>query len=121
MPVFVYMNYKKTLGIKGELAAKNWLIKNNYQIIGTNVKIKHHEIDIIASKNEMLVFFEIKTGNYSKDDYPLKNSQFKSLKKAMTIYCKNNHIFQEKTRLDLIIIVPQGTSAKLEWLANISL
>ncbi len=114
------MNYQKSLGKKGELAIKNWLIKNNYQIIATNLKIKHYEIDIIAKKNGFLVFFEVKTGNYTKNDFPLKNSQLKRLQKARLIYCQNEHIFPEKTRLDLIILAPEGRFARMEWLANIS-
>lgn len=115
------MNYKKILGAKGELAVKNWLIKNNYQIIATNLKIKKYEIDIVAKKNGFIVFFEVKTGNYSESDQPLKNTQLQSLKKARLIYCQNNHLLPEKTRLDLIILIPKGKTARLEWLANISL
>lgn len=114
------MNHQKILGKRGELAAKNWLIKNNYQIIATNLRIKNYEIDIIARKNGFIVFFEIKTGYYLENDQPLKNNQLQSLKKARLIYCQKNHFSPEKTRLDLIILNPKGKTARLKWLANIS-
>jgi len=114
------MNHQKILGKRGELAAKNWLIKNNYQIIATNLRIKNYEIDIIARKNGYIVFFEIKTGHYLPDDFPLKKQQLQSLKIARIKYCEIHHISLETTRLDLIILTPKGKTARLEWLENIS-
>ena len=114
------MNIKKTLGAKGELAAKTWLIEKKYQIIGSNIRIGHHEIDLLAKKDGLLIFFEIKTGHYLPDDFPLKKQQLQSLKIARIKYCEIHHISLETTRLDLIILSPKGKTARLEWLANIS-
>ncbi len=114
------MNSKKELGSRGELAAKNWLINEGYDIIGQNLRFGHQEIDLIAEKDELIIFFEIKTGHYFSDDFPLKNRQLKSLKSARAKYCEIHQIPLEKTRFDLIIIIPSGQRARLERLANIS-
>lgn len=114
------MNSKKTLGAQGELAVKNWLIEKKYQIIGSNIRIGHHEIDLLAKKDGLLIFFEIKTGHYLPDDFPLKKRQLQSLKIARIKYCQIHQISLETTRLDLVIIIPAKEGAKLEWLTNIS-
>lgn len=51
----------KTLGRMGEESAALYLEKNGYEILGRNVYIGHHEIDIIAKNDTHLVFAEIKT------------------------------------------------------------
>ena len=52
---------KKRIGDFGEEAACRYLIKQNYIIRERNFRMKCGEIDIIASKNGVLVFVEVKT------------------------------------------------------------
>lgn len=49
------------LGMEGELQAAKYLLANNYEILETNWQFSHAEIDIIARKNGVLVFVEVKT------------------------------------------------------------
>jgi putative endonuclease len=51
----------KQIGDLGETAAKNYLIKNDYEILETNFRLKMGEIDIIAEKDDCTVFVEVKT------------------------------------------------------------
>ena len=57
-------------GNKGELLAADYFIKNGYKIIYQNWRHKHWEIDIIASKNSMLHFIEVKTRTSLKFGHP---------------------------------------------------
>ena len=50
-----------TLGARGERAAVRHLVRNNYFIWDINVRTKFGEIDIIAAKERILVFVEVKT------------------------------------------------------------
>jgi len=61
----IMQNHKAT-GKKGELAAREFLVKNNYEILDTNWRFKKAEIDIIAKdlSEDVLVFFEVKTRTY---------------------------------------------------------
>ena len=53
---------KAEIGKLGEELANIYLIKNDYKVIYRNYRRKSDEIDIIAkSKDEILVFFEVKT------------------------------------------------------------
>ncbi|OGG30271.1 hypothetical protein A2973_03180 [Candidatus Gottesmanbacteria bacterium RIFCSPLOWO2_01_FULL_49_10] len=52
---------KKLLGKKGEDLACEFLTKHRYQIIARNFKARYGELDIIAVKDDTLVFVEVKT------------------------------------------------------------
>lgn len=45
---------------KGEKLAQNYLKKNGYKILGINEKNHFAEVDIIAERNDEIVFVEVK-------------------------------------------------------------
>jgi putative endonuclease len=51
----------KEIGNKGESIALEYLINAGYQILRTNYRNGKYEIDIIGSRDDILVFFEVKT------------------------------------------------------------
>ena len=52
--------FNRLKGNQGEEMAEKWLIDNSYQIIERNNSTKYGELDIIACKNDTLVFVEVK-------------------------------------------------------------
>lgn len=52
---------RRKLGFFGESKAARFLKKNGYKILCRNFKCKAGEIDIIASKGEIIAFIEVKT------------------------------------------------------------
>ena len=69
------MNNKK-VGEDGEKRATNFLINNGYKILFTNWRLYGGEIDIIALKDDILVFVEVKT---------LPNSTLDMLEKVLNV------------------------------------
>lgn len=61
---------KNIIGKKGELVAVDFLINNKYKILHTNYKNKIGEIDIIAKKNNVTVFVEVKFRSSLLYGYP---------------------------------------------------
>lgn len=53
--------YKKLLGRKGERLAVKALKKQGYKIVGKNLKDRYAEVDILAEKEDVLYFCEVKT------------------------------------------------------------
>ncbi len=49
------------LGKKGELIARQYVQQQAYEVLHTNWKWGRKEIDIIACRQDCLVFFEVKT------------------------------------------------------------
>ncbi|MCX6799897.1 MAG: YraN family protein [Candidatus Falkowbacteria bacterium] len=101
--------HNKIVGAYGESLAKNYLIKNGYNIIENNVKISFKEIDIIAEKDQVLIFVEVKTRTsllFGLADDAISQQKIQTLKKAISLYFNrvNNIIYHKDIRLDFISI-----------------
>ena len=60
------MMNKRKFGIIGEKMAQKYLKDNKYEIIENNYYTRNGEIDIIASKNNYIIFVEVKTRTNEK-------------------------------------------------------
>ncbi len=79
------MALHNTVGLDGENLAVDWLKQNGYEIMHRNWRHSYYEIDIIASKNKMLHFIEVKCRNASPFGYPedsVTKKKFNHLKRA---------------------------------------
>ena len=73
------------LGKKGEEMARDYLLQHEYQILHTNWRFSHYEIDIIALKKNVLHFIEVKIRSSNAFGYPEENvtkKKFKALLNA---------------------------------------
>lgn len=98
--------YNKTIGKAGEATAIKYLKKNKYRILEENYSTKLGEIDIIAQKDDYIVFIEVKTRSsddygggaaavtYTKQQHIIKSAQFYLL-------CSKNDC---SARFDVIVI-----------------
>jgi len=94
-------------GKKSEEIAAEWLENKGYEIVCTNFRFNKKEIDIIARKEELLVFVEVKTKSYWSDENPGDIVTFKKQKflfKAAEAYMMYHGIDTE-TRFDVIFVV----------------
>jgi len=71
-----------TLGKKGENLAVKFLLDEHYKILERNYKSEKYEIDIIAFKDGLLVFVEVKTRATDKFGEPEESVGYR----------KENHI-----------------------------
>lgn len=79
--------YKENKGYEYEEIAKKYLINNTYKIIEQNFISKFGEIDIIATKDGVLCFIEVKGR---------KNSEFGLPREAVSKYKQQKIIFAAK-------------------------
>lgn len=56
------------LGQWGEQIAREYLISQGYTVVDGNLHIGHKELDIVATKDNLMVFVEVKTRSHSLDD-----------------------------------------------------
>jgi putative endonuclease len=63
-------NSKRNLGKWGEDRAVDYLSSKGYSIITRNYHTRHGELDIIASKDGILVFVEVKTRSSHNFSFP---------------------------------------------------
>lgn len=97
------------VGKKGEDLAVRYLLSNNYQILALNYRYLKYEIDIIAKKDETIIFIEVKTRSSAYIDYPenfLTIAQQNRIAEAAEIYLEEID-FQGEIRFDIIAIVQQ--------------
>ena len=73
----------------GEFLAVNFLQKAEFSITCCNWRFQHYEIDIIAEKNGVIHFIEVKTRHTSTFGYPeesVSQKKFNTLKKGAAIF-----------------------------------
>ncbi len=118
------MTYQQKIGKLGEEIGTNYLIKHKYQIFAKNYYTKYGEIDIIAKKNDLLIFIEVKTRTNNKfgdgKENILRNKD-NFMKTTMQFLNNNQAQLNEinHLRFDALIIMLNKTRYKVEHLKNI--
>lgn len=92
------MNYKKRFGQEGEAAVAKYLEEREYDILARNFSINHKigEIDIIAKKDRLIIFVEVKTR--AKDDVVLVSEMVSPVKQKKIIVMAK--LFLQKEKID---------------------
>jgi len=116
----------KIIGKYGEEIAKNFLIKNGFEIIETNYRYSRiAEIDIIASKRGVLHFIEVKTRTQEFFGTPLEAITPNKLKQIFSCaveYMTKNQKKYKKYQIDAIgIVLKNKEIKKIDFIENISL
>ena len=108
------MGKHKETGIKGEVIAASFLLKKGYQILHSNWKSGNKEVDIIALKDGILVFTEVKTRRNYDFGYPEEAVNAKKqqhIKLVAEAYCDEYKDYQD-IRFDVISILLKGTTVE---------
>lgn len=101
-------------GIKGEQIAQNFLQKKGYNILYTNWCFGKKEVDLIAEKNNLLIFIEVKTRSNSLFGYPeeaVNARKIGYLKEAATEFIDTNPQYK-RVQFDIISILLSGETIK---------
>jgi len=104
------------LGKKGEDLAAEYLINAGFRIAFRNWKWGKHEIDIIAEKDDLIIFVEVKTRNDDFQMHPITavtRDKQKSIVRAADGYIQTRYIDKE-SRFDVITIIKNGESFAID-------
>ena len=105
------MNTRR-FGIIGEKIAQDYLRKKDYQILETNFYTKRGEIDIIAKKDNCIVFVEVKTRtnlDYGTPAMAINPNKKKHIKFVAKIFLALNKLNEYEVRFDVIeILIIEG-------------
>lgn len=98
----------KTIGDFGEDAATEYLENEDYEILERNFRVKAGEIDIIAEKDDTIVFVEVKTradNHFGSPSEYVTARKMRCVKKAAACYTDtvNNAV-----RFDIIEVFYTG-------------
>ncbi len=104
------MASKKETGAFGEDQAVSFLVENGYQIVTRNWRYLKGEIDIIAKKEDWLVFVEVKTRSTidfgNPEEFVAPKQQRLIINTAHQFIVDNDR--QEEARFDIVGIVVQN-------------
>lgn len=99
-------------GFNGERVAESFLRKKGYEILHTNWRTGHREVDIIALLNNTLIIVEVKTRNKTPFGMPeeaVNKKKIRLLKEAAEAFLNQYPQF-EKIQFDLVsITLHEGT------------
>ena len=116
------MYFKQEFGKEGEDYAANYLQQNGYKILERNFFCKRGEIDIIALKNEQIIFIEIKSRKNTKYGLPseaVTRAKLKHLYKTAEYYLVVRNLGKVDTRIDVIEIYKIYENYKINHLEQV--
>lgn len=112
---------RKSLGHKGEKAARSFLQTQGFTILETNFRTKSAEIDIIARENNTLCFIEVKTRRSLKKGLPKESVTPAKQKKIILgtrIYLKETKQMDSRVRFDVVEVYEQGEDFLFNLIKN---
>lgn len=112
------MNFK--LGKFGEQLAMNHLKSKGYQILNMNWRFSHKEIDIVAKKDNKIIFVEVKS---RADDFFENPQDSVNMKKQRNLidaaeYYIEVYDIHEEARFDIIAIVKKDEKYIIEHIED---
>ncbi len=110
------------LGKNGEDIAVEYLQQKGYKIIERNFYCKIGEIDIIALKDEYIVFIEVKTRSSNKYGVPseaITKEKLKHLYRTAKYYLYIRNLQDEFVRFDVIEVYFQNSKYRVNHIPQI--
>ncbi|TSC90695.1 MAG: putative endonuclease [Parcubacteria group bacterium Gr01-1014_2] len=106
----------KELGFLAEGIARHYLIKKGYKILAANYKMSFGEVDIVAQKDDVVIFAEVKANNKLYEglepemrvDYKKKNK----LIGLATAYMLNKKLSDFPWQIDIISVIFDSENKK---------
>jgi len=112
------MNANKSLGNWGENKASSFLKDQGFTILQKNLSYPFGEVDIIASKKNILYFVEVKTrtcDKYGSGAELITQRKIERIKKVAETYI-HEHSLDTEVRVALISIYKSGEQVSIDWL-----
>lgn len=108
-------------GRKAEERAARHLSRRGYDILGRNIRLGRGELDIVARKDGILAFVEVKLRPNREDALlALHHDKCERLRSAASAWLAHNpDKVQLQCRFDLIILSPGVFSTRIEHLQDI--
>ena len=112
---------KHLLGMRGQKAAKEFLLQKGFEVIKENYRLRTSEIDIIARDNCYVVFVEVKLRCGSSFGLPRESVGSKKQKKIINAamhYISTNNLHSQDFRFDVVEVVEQGGRLLVNHIAD---
>ena len=114
-------NSRPSIGEQGEKIARDYLENKGYEIVETNYRFGHGEVDIIVRKDQLLIFVEVKTKKFGDFGDPInwinrrKQRQIGRIAKG---YLYENNITDVDCQFDVITLNYEDGAYKINHIEN---
>lgn len=105
---------KRKTGDLGENIASLWLVKRGFRILSRNYRLKYGELDIVAEKDKVIHFVEVKSvkrfigQKASEDEYEAEENvhpwKLKRLYTTINIFLENYKLDELDWQLDIVVV-----------------
>jgi putative endonuclease len=112
--------YKSTFGTYGENLVVDYLKKNGFTVLERNYKKFYGEIDIIAQRDDTIVFVEVKMRQkayFELSTLIIPSKQRKIIKTAES-YVASKHLYEHILRFDVALVEGYGDQAKINYIPH---
>ena len=114
---------KRERGALGEKLAKGFLKKKGYRLRETNYRCPEGEIDIIAERNDYLIFIEVRTRSSSEFGSPEESITAAKREKLITLafnYLQTHQKLPPFWRIDVVAVEldETGKASRIELIEN---
>ena len=114
---------KRIIGKVGELIAAKYLIDKGFNVICKNWTCRWGEIDLVAEKEDLLIFVEVKYRNHLTNGHPSESINYykrKSLQRSINMYLSKNYV-TKPWRVDILCVSKVGKTLKIDYYEYVTL
>lgn len=114
---------KRLVGKVGELIAEKYLTEKGFKILYKNWTCHWGEIDMIAEKDNVIIFVEVKYRIGLTNSHPSESMTFykrRSLQRSINIFLTKNYVVKP-WRVDLVCVSKIGKVLRIDYYEYISL
>ena len=116
---------RREVGALGEKIAVDYLMKQGYHVRETNFRCREGEVDIIAEKDDFLVFVEVRTRRSSSFGTPEESVTPAKMQKLITLgqtYIESHQDLPSCWRIDVVTVelTPKGRVSRIELIENVT-
>ena len=112
------MSRNSQTGVIGEKAAADFIVKRGFKILGTNYRKPYGELDIVAKKDGVIRFIEVKTSHYYHDsaftpEIRINARKLRNMKKLCETYLRETRAsLDQPWQIDVISVILDGEDVK---------
>lgn len=94
-------------GHRGEVIAAWWLRLHGWRILGSRVRVRAGEVDLIAKRRRTIAFVEVKTrATQAELDFAIDAQRLRRVVAAATMLAPRYAKDGEDIRIDVVLIAP---------------
>lgn len=111
---------KNLLGESGEALVAKSLIQKKFTILATNYRVAFGEIDIIAQKDDIIAFIEVKTRKrqFGAIGDLVNHSKQKKIIKTASHYIATHNFHQKTYRFDVAFVHYQEDAPQITYIQH---